>query len=144
MEAESYLNLDFMTFYYVMTEVNYMIDSRAKNMMLCSFDVDPNQPVYITKTIPNSGIPKDYEQDPGDTTLMRKQIGTGTGHWFPIFYDMDTQLGIDNEGKIRFLYDDEDYEFGKFNTLANYNNLITGEDNGGVVNILWANFSIGF
>ena len=110
-EAETYLRLDFMSFYYVMTEVNYMIDSRAKNMMLCSFDQD---------------------------------MDAGTGHWFPIFYDMDTQLGIDNEGKIRFLYDDEDYEFGKFNTLANYKNLITNEDNGGVVNILWANFSMGF
>ena len=106
-EAPSYLLLDFMAFYYVMTEVNYMIDSRAKNMMLCSFDQD---------------------------------MDAGTGHWFPIFYDMDTQLGVDNEGKIRFLYDDEDYEFGKFNTLANYNNLITGEPNGGVVNILWSNF----
>lgn len=120
-EFDQYLVEQFMSFYYVMTEVNYMIDSRAKNMMLCSFDQD---------------------------------MDAGTGHWFPIFYDMDTQLGIDNEGKIRFLYDDEDYEFGKFNTLADYYDSINEKDNytfneitgkwEGITNILWSNFSICF
>lgn len=110
-EAKNYLNIDFMAFYYIITEVNFMIDSRAKNMMLCSFDQD---------------------------------MDANTGHWFPIFYDLDTQLGIDNEGKLRFLYDDEDYEQGKFNALADYTNLLTGEDNNTLPSILWANFKNNF
>lgn len=110
-EAQDYLNIDFMTFYYIMTEVNFMIDSRAKNMMLCSFDQD---------------------------------MDAGTGHWFPIFYDMDTQLGIDNEGKIRFLYDDEDYEPAKFNALADYTNNLTGLSNNVLPSILWTNFKNNF
>jgi hypothetical protein len=31
-------------------------------------------------------------------------------HWFPIPYDFDTAIGIDNEGKLVFDYDLEDYD----------------------------------
>jgi len=42
------------------------------------------------------------------------------GHWFPIFYDVDTILGLDNVGKLRYRYDEEDYDYGIFNTNADY------------------------
>jgi len=66
---EEYFDKDLTLFYYLFTEVFLMVDSRAKNMFLTTFD--------------------------------------GT-HWMPIPYDMDTALGINNEGELSFEYDLED------------------------------------
>lgn len=68
-EFEDYFNLDFALFYYVLTMLLLMMDSRAKNMMLASWD---------------------------------QKI------WYPIFYDMDTALGVNNTGFNKFAYDTED------------------------------------
>lgn len=68
-EFTQYFNLDFALFYYILTMVLLMMDSRAKNMMLASWD----------QTI-----------------------------WYPIFYDMDTGLGLNNTGFNKFAYDTED------------------------------------
>ena len=68
-EFTQYFNMDFSLFYYILTLVLLMMDSRAKNMMLASWD----------QTI-----------------------------WYPIFYDMDTMLGINNTGFNKFSYDIED------------------------------------
>ena len=57
-EFKDYFELDAMTFYYVFTETFLMIDNRAKNMFLTTFD----------------GL-----------------------HWFPIPYDLDTALGIEEK-----------------------------------------------
>ena len=54
-----------MLFYYLFTEFFLMIDSRAKNIHLATYD--------------------------------------GT-HWLPLPYDMDSALGIDNDGKLVFGY----------------------------------------
>lgn len=56
-------------FYYLFTEFFLMIDSRAKNIHLATFD----------------GV-----------------------HWITLPYDMDSALGIDNDGKLVFTYDLED------------------------------------
>jgi hypothetical protein len=61
--------MDFCLFYYVLTLTLLMMDSRAKNMMLASWD---------------------------------------TKIWYPIFYDMDTMLGLNNTGFNKFSYDTED------------------------------------
>lgn len=71
-EFEDYFIKEPIIFYYIFTEVFLMIDSRAKNMFLTSFDGQ---------------------------------------HWFPIPYDMDTAIGINNEGKLVFDYDLEDTDY---------------------------------
>ena len=68
-EFTQYFDMEFSLFYYVLTLVLLMMDSRAKNMMLASWD---------------------------------------TKIWYPIFYDMDTMLGINNTGFNKFSYDTED------------------------------------
>ena len=68
-EFENYAIKDTFIFYYLFTETFLMIDSRAKNLFLTTFD--------------------------------------GT-HWFPIPYDFDTAIGINNEGALVFDYDLED------------------------------------
>lgn len=71
-EFEDYFEKAPVIFYYIFTEVFLMIDSRAKNMFLTSFDGQ---------------------------------------HWFPIPYDFDTAIGINNEGKLVFDYDLEDTDY---------------------------------
>ena len=113
-EFTTYMDLPFTTFYYIITEALLMADSRGKNMMLCSFDIDSD---------------------------------AGTGHWYPIFYDMDTILGVDNSGILRFPYDvSDETEQGIYNAGANYGFT----DNQGVYHAnasystLWANFREAF
>ena len=68
-EFENYFNKDFALFYYCLTMALLMMDSRAKNMMIATWDC---------KT------------------------------WYPIFYDMDSMLGINNTGYNKFSFDTED------------------------------------
>ena len=107
-ELSDYMDIDMTVFYYVVTEAFVMIDSRAKNMMMCSYDCD---------------------------------MDAGTGHWFPIFYDMDTILGVDNKGILRFTYDtDDETDARAFNAAANYGHYEgdTWVENGRA-SVLWAN-----
>ena len=68
-EFKNYGVVDAFIFYYIFTETFLMIDSRAKNLFLTTYD---------------------------------GQI------WFPIPYDFDTAIGINNEGDLVFDYDLED------------------------------------
>ena len=107
------MNKNFTIFYYIMTEVLLMIDSRAKNMMMCSYDLD---------------------------------CDAGTGHWFPIFYDMDTILGVDNSGVLRYSYNIDDAVETVYNASANYgmydaNNNWQANPN---YSVLWCNLREGF
>ena len=76
-EFENYFIKEAMVFYYLFTEVFLLVDNRAKNMFLTTFDGD---------------------------------------HWFPIPYDMDTAIGINNEGQLSFEYDLEDYDPASYDT----------------------------
>jgi hypothetical protein len=67
---------------------------------------------------------------------MRKKISDGSGHWLPIFYDMDTMLGVDNSGNLRFSYDAEDDLPDTFNLTATYNET--------QYSVLWCNFKEAF
>ena len=112
-EFDNYMNKNFTIFYYIMTEVLLMIDSRAKNMMMCSYDLD---------------------------------CDAGTGHWFPIFYDMDTILGVDNSGVLRYSYNIDDAVETVYNASANYgmydaNNNWQANPN---YSVLWCNLREGF
>lgn len=68
-EFTEYFDMDFSLFYYILTLTLLMMDSRAKNMMMASWDMKI---------------------------------------WYPIFYDMDTILGLNNTGFNKFSYDTED------------------------------------
>lgn len=59
----------------------------------------------------------------------------GTGHWCPIFYDMDTMLGLENSGTLKFDYYREDYEADTFNLATTYS-----EDQ---YSVLWTNYREG-
>ena len=100
-----YFRMDYTAFYYVLTEVLCMMDSRAKNMMFCTFDADPD---------------------------------AGTGHWFPIFYDMDTMLGVNNSGVLEFDYNVEDNTVGRqvYNGSSSYSH--------DTYSVLWCNFREAF
>ena len=68
-EFETHFNKDFCLFYYCLTMTLLMMDSRAKNMMIATWD---------------------------------QKI------WYPIFYDMDSMLGINNTGFNKFNFQIED------------------------------------
>jgi hypothetical protein len=68
-----------------------LVDNRAKNMFLTTFDGE---------------------------------------HWFPIPYDMDTAIGINNEGLLTFEYDLEDYDKENGTSIFNCGS-----------SVLWSNYS---
>ena len=94
-EFNNYFIKDAMTFYYLFTEVFLLVDSRAKNMFLTTFDGE---------------------------------------HWFPIPYDMDTAIGINNEGSLSFEYDLEDYDPASYDTGDQSSVFNCGDS------ALWVNF----
>lgn len=55
-----------------------------------------------------------------------------TGHWMPIFYDMDTMLGVDNSGNLRFPYSQEDTQLDTFNAAGTYD--------ASQYSVLWCNY----
>lgn len=87
-EVWEHMDKDFTLFYYVLTHILLMIDSRAKNMMMATWDDQ---------------------------------------HWYPIFYDMDTMLGLNNYGYNKYNYDVEDTTGGIYNGQNSvlWNNLRT-------------------
>lgn len=90
-EFDQYFESDLTMVYYILTEFLLMTDSRAKNMMLCTF-----------------------------TANCLNSDGTSATKWFPILYDMDTGLGVNNMGQLKFSYKDEDYFSDVFNAEAGY------------------------
>lgn len=94
-EFDQYFVKDAMTFYYLFTEVFLLVDNRAKNMFLTTFDGD---------------------------------------HWFPIPYDMDTAIGINNEGELVSEYDLEDYDPASYDT-GDSSTIFNCDDSA-----LWVNF----
>ena len=75
-ELHQYFNLEYLIKYFLLAQVNGMIDNLGKNMMLCTWD----------------GLV-----------------------WYPTFYDLDSQLGLDNTGYKKF-YSDIDMVKGTYNT----------------------------
>jgi hypothetical protein len=75
-----------------MTEVLLMADSRVKNMMIATWGKEE----------------RTFETSSGSKTINNYI-------WYPIFYDMDTMLGLDNTGKKNKYYYDEDTQEDVFN-----------------------------
>lgn len=83
-EYEEHFDKDFLLAYYLITEMLLMIDSRVKNMMIAT-----------------------WGKKKWDSTT-KSYIKTKNYIWYPIFYDMDTMLGLDNVGKPNKYWYDED------------------------------------
>ena len=102
-----YLDPDFTVAYYVITEALLMADSRVKNMMIATWGKewrfhDANGNVYKTRPSKGSEVADDVE-------LTGDNYHANYGYiWYPIFYDMDTMLGLDNIGYRSKNYYDED------------------------------------
>ena len=92
-EFDNYFESDLTMVYYILSEFLLMTDSRAKNMMLCTF-----------------------------TARCTDKAGNSKTKWFPIFYDMDTGLALNNMGQLKFTYKDEDWYEDIFNAEAGYVN----------------------
>lgn len=89
-EFEQHFDKDYCLIYYICAEFFAMADSRAKNMMLATWD---------------------------------------GSKWYPIFYDMDTVLGINNQGKIAYKYNVE------FDSTVLSQDVFNGR-----LSVLWNNF----
>jgi len=92
-EYERFFNKDFLLTYYLITEALLMADSRTKNMMIATWGKEER--TYIDAN--------------GERQTERNYI------WYPIFYDMDTMLGLDNTGAYRFSYYAEDSDETVYN-----------------------------
>lgn len=100
-EYQCYFNKDYLVGYYLITNVLLMIDSRTKNCMMASWG--PQEKTHY-------GVKQD---DAGNWITDESQTFTTNNHiWYPIFYDMDTMLGIDNQGypRLRYYHEDTDPE----------------------------------
>jgi hypothetical protein len=75
------------------TEALLMVDSRVKNMMIATW----GKKEYTYKD------------------LSGNDVNTNNYIFYPIFYDMDTMLGLDNTGVFRFNYYDEDTDNSIYN-----------------------------
>ncbi len=92
-EYQAYLDKDFLLTYYLVTEALLMADNRVKNMMIATWGREK----------------RTYKNINDETVESNNYI------FYPIFYDMDTMLGLDNTGVYRFEYYDEDTDSSIFN-----------------------------
>ena len=111
-EYWKYLDKDFTLSYYLITEALMMVDSRVKNMMIATWGREWRYRLAdgtITKDKPSKG-------QKVDDTPSGDNYNAYFGYiFYPIFYDMDTMLGLNNEGRLRFNYYDEDTDHTNYN-----------------------------
>jgi len=103
-EYECYLNKDFTLDYYLITEALLMADSRVKNMMIATWGREKRTHYPLIK-VENKWV--------ADTSA--EPIETNHYIFYPIFYDMDTMLGLDNTGHNKFVYYSENTDPTIFN-----------------------------
>ena len=103
-EYWKYLDKDFLLTYYLITEALLMADSRVKNMMIATWGPEWR---YLLK---DGSIVKSRPSDA--SKIQESHFGY---IFYPIFYDMDTMLGLNNEGRMKFKYYTEDTEEGVYN-----------------------------
>jgi hypothetical protein len=92
-EYETHFDKEFLLTYYLITEALLMVDSRVKNMMIATWGKER----------------REYTDIDGIKREANNYI------FYPIFYDMDTMLGLDNTGVYRFTYSDEDFDSDLYN-----------------------------
>lgn len=92
-EYETYFDKQFLLYYYCITESLLLVDSRVKNMMLATWGKEK----------------RSYKDLEGNIQEANNYI------FYPIFYDMDTCLGLDNAGLPKFNYYDDDTSTDVYN-----------------------------
>jgi hypothetical protein len=92
-EYQEYFDPEFLLAYYVITEALLMADSRVKNMMIATWGKEHRK----------------FKKIDGTEKEVFNYI------WYPIFYDMDTMLGLDNTGHVNKEYYAEDTDEETFN-----------------------------
>ena len=114
-EYQNYLNKDFLMVYYVYTEALLMADSRVKNMMIATWGKEN----YALKEDEAHTLYENYiynsEKDIYEPDKSGNKTITNNYIFYPIFYDMDTMLGLNNEGAVKFAYYDEDTNPSTYN-----------------------------
>jgi hypothetical protein len=113
-EYQCYLNREFTLTYYLVTEALLMADSRVKNMMIATwgkenYEMTKDTHIHYTNYILNA---KGDAYIPDESS---EKVMTNNYIFYPIFYDMDTMMGLDNTGVYRFNYYDEDTDSSIFN-----------------------------
>ena len=111
-EYWKYLDKDFTITYYLVTEALLMADSRVKNMMIATWGKEWRYRLAngtITSTKPTKGNAVEGTPTGDDYNAHFGYI------FYPIFYDMDTMLGLNNEGRLKFKYYTEDTEENVYN-----------------------------
>ena len=103
-----YLDKDFLMAYYIITEALLMTDSRVKNMMIATWGPEWR---FLMKDGSIAKIGKDGKKPSADN-IKESYFGY---IYYPIFYDMDTMLGLNNEGRVTFNYYAEDTDPTVFN-----------------------------
>ena len=98
-ELNDHFDPEYLAAYFILTEVFECYDSRGKNCMMASWG-----PLDYKKDENGNYIEVDGEKIPGDYV------------WYPIFYDVDTQLGINNTGIPSFEYNVDATEQGNYST----------------------------
>ena len=96
-EYWKYLDEKFTVAYYVITDALLMMDSRVKNMMIATWGKEWRY--LLTDGTVTSQRPED------ESKIQDSHFGF---IWYPIFYDMDTMLGLNNIGDRAFEYYDDD------------------------------------
>lgn len=118
-EYQCYLNKEFTLIYYLYTEALLMADSRVKNMMIATWGKENyGEGGKGTGTKDKYSYYKDYLEQPDGSWIPdtnSERVYTNNYIFYPIFYDMDTMLGLDNTGVYRFNYYDEDINPSIFN-----------------------------
>ena len=137
-EFNQHLDLEYCLIYFIMTELLLCYDSRGKNMMIASWgpqaewqytsmNINPNNVTnyYITNDNGRTYIPATVYN--ANTTYYKREKANYV--WYPIFYDIDTQLGLNNIGAVLWDYDTDATIQGTFSTANS---------------VLWQNFFNGF
>lgn len=115
-EYQCYFNKDYLLGYYLITNMLLMIDSRTKNCMMASWGPEPDGFLGKSDFKEKFYYPLIQNAD-GNWVPDEAQPAVKPGNyiWYPIFYDMDTMLGVDNQGYQRLKYYDEDTNPEVFN-----------------------------
>ena len=100
-DFEKHFNWSATVDYFLTVLVCGMVDNLGKNMM-----IDTYGPISKAK----------YEANPDKYTYTEEELDEFDNYiWYPHFYDLDSDLGVDNSGYLRFDVDIE-IEPGTFNT----------------------------
>lgn len=106
-----------------MTELLLCYDSRGKNMMFASFGPKEAPHYEVVANVTENDYDLYYIKN-GDNYIKPSEYDSSATYyenttpyiWFPIFYDIDTQLGLNNSGAYLWDYDADVSKDGLFST----------------------------